>query len=153
LPAPSLPAPLAAPRFLAAGPGRAARRGAFAPRRCALDATGLEDYHCYGLRAWHRNVTHKAIKCAAQRRAMASPTARRWFPALGCNFLSGHYDMALYAALEPAVRERTLVVVTAREPLALALSLFHFMPLTPRGQIIGPSVEVRGLSVCIAPAR
>ena len=84
---------------------------------------------------------------------MASPTARRWFPALGCNVLSGHYDMALYTALEPAVRERTLVVVTAREPLAMVLSLFHYLPLMPWGKILGPSVEVRGLSVCVAPAR
>ena len=109
---------------------------------CPLaESGGFREYHCYGLRAWHRNATHANRICRAQRRAMRAPAARSWFGALGCNAIAGHYDMAVYAALDEGVRARTLVVATLREPLDLALSLFFYLPRAP--EILGPTDEVR----------
>jgi hypothetical protein len=90
--------------FLAAGAADRHNNG-FAPHECPLAETGgFEEYHCYGLRAWHLNATHASRICRAQRRALRAPAARDWFGALGCNTLAGHYDMGVFTALDEAVR-------------------------------------------------
>lgn len=51
------------------------------------------------------------------------------FSTFGCSTISGHYDMTAFHRMHPKVKEKTLVVVSMREPRDLIVSLFHFLPL------------------------
>lgn len=90
--------------------------------------TGMASYHCAAKRSWHRNAAHMEAGCAAQRAALAAPAAADWYGALGCNTIAGHYDMSVFRRMDPAVREKTLVIINSREPVSTRVSLYNYLP-------------------------
>jgi len=97
--------------------------------QCDVRQLGLGKYSCTARRGWSTNVSDFARSCRVQADALQSSIWEDPFSKLGCSTISGHFDLAAFHRMHPQVKEKTLVVVSMREPRDLIVSLFSFMPL------------------------
>lgn len=64
----------------------------------------------------------------------SSSQSQPFYHSLNCNAASGHYDVNLYNTIPTHMKKNTLLIISLREPISRAISLYYFLHKDRLGQ-------------------